>query len=70
MGILSADEKSALDALSADADYRNAVNSLFTQPTLGVFGADKLWLLDADLTLPLRDPRGIPTTQPTRTSPI
>ena len=56
IGILSADDKTELDKLSADLDYRNAVNSLFTQPTLGVFVPEKLWLQDADLTFPLRDP--------------
>ena len=60
IGILSADDKSALDALSANLDYRNAVNSLFTQPTLGVFGPEKLWLQDADLKFPLRDPNRDP----------
>ena len=54
-GILSKDEKAALDALSADVSYRNAVNSLFTQPVLGVFPPEKIWLKDADLLLPLRD---------------
>lgn len=54
-GILSSDEKMALDALSADAAYRNAVNSLFTQPVIGVFPPEKIWLLDADLQFPLRD---------------
>lgn len=54
-GILSSDEKAALDALSGDIDYRNAVNSLFTQPNTGVFPPEKIWLLDADLQFPLRD---------------
>lgn len=54
-GILSNDEKAALDALSANADYRNAVNSLFTQPATGVFPPEKIWLTDADLQFPLRD---------------
>ncbi|HWJ24175.1 MAG TPA: hypothetical protein VNS52_17595, partial [Gemmatimonadaceae bacterium] len=39
VGILSADEKSALDALSSDAAYRAAVDSLFTQPAGGTFDA-------------------------------
>lgn len=60
IGILSADDKSALDALSANLDYRNAVNSLFTQPRFGVFGPEKLWLQDADLKFPLRDPNRDP----------
>jgi len=54
-GILSKDEKAALDALSADVAYRDAVNSLFTQPVIGVFPLEKTWLLDADLQFPLRD---------------
>lgn len=54
-GILSKDEKVALDALSADVAYRNAVNSLLTQPVIGVFPPEKLWLLDPDLQFPLRD---------------
>ena len=53
-GILSRDEKSALDSLSADVDYRKAVNLLFTKPA-GAFAPEKTWLLDADLKLPLRD---------------
>ena len=60
IGILSSDDKTALDALSANVNYRNAVNFLFTQPTLGVFGPEKLWLQDADLKFPLRDPNRNP----------
>ncbi|WP_367025571.1 neuraminidase-like domain-containing protein [Methylococcus sp. ANG] len=56
VGILSPADKAALDALSADASYRNAVNSLFTQPTIGVFPAEQLWLQDADLAFPLHAP--------------
>jgi hypothetical protein len=56
VGILSPADKAALDALSADASYRNAVNSLFTQPAIGVFPTEQLWLQDADLVFPLRDP--------------
>lgn len=55
VGLLSPGDKAALDTLSADLDYRNAVNSLFTQPTLGAFTPEQLWLQDADLTFPLRD---------------
>lgn len=55
VGLLSVQEKAELDVLSADLDYRNAVNALFTQPTLGVFPPEKLWLQDADLQIPLRD---------------
>lgn len=56
VGILSSADKAALDALSADAGYLNAVNSLFTQPTIGVFPPEQLWLQEADLAFPLRDP--------------
>jgi hypothetical protein len=56
VGILTAAEKSLLDGLSGDVAYLNAVNSLFTQPSVGVFPAERLWLQDADLQLPLRDP--------------
>jgi hypothetical protein len=60
VGILSSEEKDELDGLAADLDYLNAVNSLFTQPRIGAFAADKLWLQDADLTFPLRDPNRDP----------
>lgn len=60
VGILSPADKAALDALSADASYRNSVNSLFTQPTIGVFPPERLWLQDAELTFPLRDPNRDP----------
>ncbi|RPJ61520.1 MAG: hypothetical protein EHM23_06595, partial [Acidobacteria bacterium] len=55
VGILSFDEKGLLDAQSADPVYRNAVNSLFSQPRLGVFPPEERWLLDADLQVPLPD---------------
>jgi len=55
VGVLTAEQKNALDGLSADPDYRNAVNTLFTQPTLGVFPPERLWLQEADLQFPLRD---------------
>ena len=55
VGILSPADKAALDALSTNASYRNAVNSLFTQPTIGVFPPEQLWLQDGDLAFPLRD---------------
>jgi hypothetical protein len=54
-GIMAPEEKSALDALSAEPAYRHAVNSLFTQPLIGLFGPESLWLLDTDLQFPLRD---------------
>ena len=53
-GILSKDEKAALDALSADTAYRHAVQSLFTQPVAGSFPPATIWLQDADLRFPLR----------------
>ena len=54
-GILSKEEKAALDALSADAAYRSAVNDLATQPGLVAPPDERIWLLDADLQFPLRD---------------
>jgi hypothetical protein len=54
-GILTKEEKDALDALSANLSYRGAVNSLFTQPVTGAFPPDKIWLEDPDLLFPLRD---------------
>lgn len=55
-GILSNDEKAALEALSADAAYRNALNSLAAQPGLIAPSDARVWLLDSDLMFPLRDP--------------
>ena len=55
IGITSADDKAALDALSPDAAYRNAVNTLFTTPSAGVFTPEQIWLQPADLTFPLAD---------------
>lgn len=54
-GIMTAAEKSALDALSADVPYRNAVNSLATQPAAIAAPDPRIWLQDADLLFPLRD---------------
>lgn len=54
-GIMLKDEKDALDALSADSSYRNAVNSLFTQPLLGAFPPERIWMQDGDLSLPLKN---------------
>ncbi|GAA0193468.1 hypothetical protein GCM10009122_56400 [Fulvivirga kasyanovii] len=48
-GIMSKAEKAELDALSADVDYLNAVNSLYTQPIVGAFDASELWIAPADL---------------------
>jgi hypothetical protein len=55
VGIMSKDEKAALDGLSADAAYRNAVNSLTTQPGAIAPPDDRIWMLDAYLQFPLRD---------------
>ena len=55
-GILTAADKAALDALSSDPAYRAAVDSLFTQPVTGTFDPDILWLEDAGLQFPLRNP--------------
>jgi hypothetical protein len=54
-GIMSKEEKEALDALSPDAGYRHAVNSLFKQPLSKDPPPEKTWLTDADLIFPLRD---------------
>jgi hypothetical protein len=56
VGILSAQDKAALDALASDSAYRAAVDSLLAQPATGTFGPDVLWLGDAELTFPLRNP--------------
>jgi hypothetical protein len=55
-GIMSAQEKSALDLLApTDAPYLIAVLNLFNKPRTGVFTADELWLADADILRPLHD---------------
>ncbi len=48
-GIMTKAEKAALDILSTDVDYLNAINSIYTQPINGVFDAAKLWIAPADL---------------------
>lgn len=48
-GILSAQEKATLETLSNDVAYLNAINSLYTQPTIGIFEPSALWLVPADL---------------------
>ena len=53
-GRLAPADKDALDALSADIDYRHAVNTLYTQPALPL-PPEKGWLSDAELAFPLRD---------------
>ncbi len=55
-GILSNEEKQALDLLSNDAPYQGAVSSLFDQPRQTAFPPDRVWLQSADLQFPLRDP--------------
>ncbi len=55
VGILSRAERVALDDLSADTEYRSAVDSLFSQPRTGTFGPEELWLQEDDLDFPLRD---------------
>jgi hypothetical protein len=54
-GIMSKEEKTALDALSADAAYLTAVNNLATQPGSVAPPDERMWLLDSDLKFPLRD---------------
>jgi hypothetical protein len=54
-GILSKDDKAALDALSADTAYRTAVTSLAAQPGAIAPPDARIWLLDTDLQLPLQD---------------
>ncbi|MEW7277469.1 neuraminidase-like domain-containing protein [Aquimarina sp. 2201CG1-2-11] len=49
LGIMTKVEKDALDVLSTDADYLNAINSIYTQPVSGVFDASKLWIASTDL---------------------
>jgi hypothetical protein len=55
-GFLSSGEQQALLLLSNDGAYKAAVNSLFAQPGLNTFPAEQIWLTDADLKFPLRDP--------------
>jgi hypothetical protein len=54
-GLMTADEKTALDALSANASYRTAVASLFNQPRNIAPPDSSVWLTDADLVFPLAD---------------
>jgi hypothetical protein len=56
VGILTEKDKAVLDALSSNLAYLAAVDSLFTQPTMGTFDTNVLWLEDADLHFPLRNP--------------
>jgi hypothetical protein len=57
-GILSKDDKSALEALSADAAYRTSVTSLVSQPGTIVPPDGRIWLVDTDLQFPLEDHLG------------
>jgi Tc toxin complex TcA C-terminal TcB-binding domain/Neuraminidase-like domain/Salmonella virulence plasmid 28.1kDa A protein len=54
-GILSNEDNLALNALSTDVAYLDAVASLTTQPGLIAPPSDRIWLLDNDLQFPLRD---------------
>jgi hypothetical protein len=54
-GILSKDDKAALDALSADAAYRAAVASLASQPGMIVPPDPRISLVDTDLQFPLEE---------------
>ena len=53
-GIMTKAEQAALTALSTDADYTSAVNSLATQPQTIVPPDERIWLTDNDVdpTLP------------------
>jgi hypothetical protein len=55
VGIMSDEEKAALYDLSADADYRDALDSLADQPKSADPSGEGIWLLDTDLQFPLRD---------------
>ncbi len=57
-GILSKDDKAALDALSSDAAYRAAVTSLATQPVTIAPPDPRIWVVDTDLQFPLKDHMG------------
>jgi hypothetical protein len=52
-GIMSVDDQDALNALSADANYLAAIQSLFNQPRIGIVAPSELWLTLAALTFPL-----------------
>lgn len=56
VGILSADDKARLEALSSDAAFRAAVTALYEAPRATTVSPDKIWLQDGDLAFPLRDP--------------
>ncbi len=48
-GILGKDEQAALEALSSDVAYRNALTVIAAQPGLIVASDDRIWLTDNDL---------------------
>jgi len=54
-GIMSVDEQDALNALSNDAKYQGAIQSLFNQPRIGAFDPSRLWLTLAALAFPLEN---------------
>src|SRR5213075_229333 len=54
-GIMSVDDQDALNALSPDANYQAAIQSLFNQPRMGVFAPSQLWLTLAALAQPLEN---------------
>lgn len=55
-GVMTREELSELEALSADADYRSALATLMGQPEAIVPPDERIWLLDSDLTFPLHNP--------------
>ena len=55
VGIMSVDDHDALNALSPDATYQAAIQSLFNQPRIGVFAPSELWLTLGALALPLEN---------------
>ncbi len=68
MGIMSTDEQAALNNLSADANYRAAVLSLFNQPRSPTPPPpSEQWLTLAALTMPVDDPTNPPPNPPSAT---
>ena len=54
---MSTDDQDALNALSADAKYQAAVQSIFGQARAAASPTSELWLTLANLTLPTRPER-------------
>ncbi len=54
VGIMSAEEKTALAALSTEATYHSALDDLSAAPH-AVISVDEQWLSEGDLVTPLRD---------------